>query len=123
MNDHFSRFPAFTVTSLLDFYIKNYKKITLIVTALFLGIILLLGWVSSRGVRKVVVEDFNQQQLVLARHAASQIENSLNVLKREISLLGLSPAIQYYELVWMVGRMRITFLTVKDEGCLEIKPI
>ncbi|MDH5203813.1 MAG: PAS domain S-box protein, partial [Nitrospirota bacterium] len=121
MKDSFGRLSTFTLTSLLDFYTKNFKKITLIVTAILLGIILFLGWMSATGVRNVVVEEFNQQQLVLARHAASQIENSLNVLKREISLLGLSPAIQYYELVWMVGRMRITFSTIKDEGCLEIR--
>jgi PAS domain S-box-containing protein len=121
MKNFFGRLSDFTLTSLLDVYIKHYKRITLIVTALLLGIILFLGWMSARSVRNVVVDEFNQQQLVLARHAASQIENSLNVLKREISLLGLSPSIQYYEFIWMVGRMRITFSTIKDEGCLEIR--
>ncbi|MDP3048189.1 MAG: ATP-binding protein [Thermodesulfovibrionales bacterium] len=102
-------------------YIKNYKKITIITTAFLLGIILLLGWMSARSLRKVVVEDFNQQQLLMARHAASQIEDSLNHLKREMSLLGMSPSLQYSELIWMEARMKITFSSVKEKGVLDVR--
>lgn len=121
MKDFFGRFSTFTLTSLLDFYIKNFKKITLIVTVLLLGIIVLLGWISASSVRNIVVEDFNQQQLLLARHAASQIENSLSVLKRELTLLGFSPAIQYHESVQIGRRIGIVFSSIKEEGCLEIR--
>ena len=76
---------------------------------------------SARKVREVVIEDFNQQQLVLARHAASQIENSLGSLKRELSLLSLSPSIQYVESVSLGKRIEVAFSRVKDEGALEIR--
>ena len=67
------RLSVLPVESWLDFYIKNYKKITVVFTCLLLGVILLLGWTSAKKIREVVIEDFNNQQLVLARHAASQI--------------------------------------------------
>jgi len=78
---------------------------------------------SAKKVREVVINDFNQQQLVLARHAASQIENSLNTLKRELLLLSLSPSIQYFEKVFMDKRMAIAFSSIKEEGTLEVKYI
>ncbi len=78
---------------------------------------------SAKKVREVVINDFNQQQLVLARHAASQIENSLNTLKRELLLLSLSPSIQYFEKVFMDKRMAIAFSSIKEEGALEVKYI
>ncbi|MCI0469679.1 MAG: ATP-binding protein, partial [Nitrospirae bacterium] len=88
-----------------------------------LGIILLLGWMSAKKVREVVINDFNQQQLVLARHAASQIENSLNMLKRDLLLLSLSPSIQYFEKVFMDKRMAIAFSSIREEGAIEVKYI
>jgi two-component system NtrC family sensor kinase len=111
-----------TVTRLLFvFKIRQLKKIVIFAIPFLLGIILLLGWMSAKKVREVVIKDFNQQQLVLARHAASQIENSLDSLKRELSLLSLSPSIQYAEAVSLGKRMEIAFSRVKDEGALEIR--
>lgn len=86
---------------LFGFKLRQIKKIVTFAIPFLLGIILLLGWMSAKKVREVVINDFNQQQLVLARHAASQIENSLNILKRELLLLSLSPSIQYFEKVFM----------------------
>lgn len=86
-----------------------------------LGAVLILGWMSSRKVRELVTEDFNQQQLVLARHAAGQIENSFNTLKRELLLLSLSPAIQYSESPFMDNRMEIAFSSIKHEGTMGIR--
>jgi PAS domain S-box-containing protein len=115
------RLSVLPVESWLDFYIKNYKKITVVFTCLLLGVILLLGWTSAKKIREVVIEDFNNQQLVLARHAASQIENNLNIFRRELTLLAFSPAVQYTELVQMGRRMGIVFSSLKDDGCLEIR--
>lgn len=108
---------------LFGFKLRHIKKMVTLVIPLLLGIILLLGWMSAKKVREVVINDFNQQQLVLARHAASQIENSLNTLKRELVLLGLSPSIQYFEKVFMHKRMAIAFLSIKEEGALEVRYI
>jgi PAS domain S-box-containing protein len=108
---------------LFGFKLRHIKKIVIFAIPFLLGIILLLGWMSAKKVREVVINDFNQQQLVLARHAASQIENSLNTLKRELLLLSLSPSIQYFEKVFMDKRMAIAFLSIKEEGALEVKYI
>jgi PAS domain S-box-containing protein len=86
-----------------------------------LGIIVLLGWTSAKKIRETVIEDFNNQQLVLARYAAAQIENSINILKRELSLLSFSPAVQYYEKVQMVRRIGIVFPRIKEEGAIGIR--
>jgi len=116
-----SGLPGIVTGLFLNLRLRRIKKIVLFTIPFLLGIILLLGWMSARKVREVVIEDFNQQQLVLARHAASQIENSLDSLKRELSLLSLSPSIQYAEAVSLGKRMEIAFSRVKDDGALEIR--
>lgn len=92
-----------------------------LITVTLLGAVLILGWMSSRKVTEVVTRDFNQQQLVLAQHAATQIENDLNMLKKDLSILSLSPAIQYFEKASVDKRMGITFSRNRDEGLLEIR--
>ncbi len=103
------------------FNLKYFKVLVLVIMTLLLGAVFILGWRSSRQVRETVTEDFNQQQLVLARHVAAQIENSLDSLKREIQLLSLSPAIQYSELPALEKRMENTFSSIKHQGTLEIR--
>jgi len=103
------------------FNIKYFKGLVGIIMSFLLGTVLILGWISSKKIKDTVTEDFNQQQLVLARHVGGQIENSLNALKRELLLLSLSPSIQYTELPWMANRMEITFSSIKHEGTMEIR--
>ncbi len=103
------------------FNLKYFKVLVLVIMTLLLGAVFILGWRSSRQVKETVTEDFNQQQLVLARHVAAQIENSLDSLKREIQLLSLSPAIQYSELPALEKRMENTFSSIKHQGTLEIR--
>lgn len=124
--DFLGRLTSITINitvRLFGFKLRDIKKIVTFAIPLLLGTILLLGWMSAKKVREVVINDFNQQQLVLARHAASQIENSLNILKRELLLLSLSPSIQYFEKVFMDKRMAIAFSSVKEEGALEVRYI
>ena len=117
----FNNFSVLPASSWFDFFIKNFKKIVGIVIIVLLGIILLLGWMSAKKVREVVIEDFNQQQLVLARRAASQIENSLYNLKRELDFLSLFPSVQYSDIPFMDKHMEITFLKNRDQGVMEIR--
>lgn len=105
------------------FNVKYFKLFVTVVMLVLLSMVLFLGWMSTRKITEIVTEDFNQQQLMLAKHAASQIENSLELLKREMTLLSLSPAIQYSEKPALINRMNITFLSVKYEGVIEIKLI
>lgn len=105
------------------FNIRFFKAFVGITMTLLLGTVLILGWMSSRRVKEVVTEDFNQQQLVLARHIASQIENSITILKRELLLLSLSPSVQYFEPASMNNRIETAFSSIKREGTLEIRYI
>jgi PAS domain S-box-containing protein len=89
--------------------------VVLLVGALYLGIL------SARHMKEIISGDFNQQQLVLAKYAASRMENSLDFIKREISLLNLSPSIQYLEKVSWASRMNTTLSAVKDDGVLEVR--
>jgi len=104
-----------------SFYTRHYKLLTLLVTAVMLGVILVLGWISSEAVRDTVIEDFNNQQLVIARHAASMIENSIADFKRELNLLSFSPAVQYSERIQMHRRIQIVFTSFQDDGLREIR--
>jgi two-component system, NtrC family, sensor kinase len=111
------------VETLFESNINHLKKIIIFTIPFLLGIVLLLGWISAKKVREVVIADFNQQQLVLAKHAARQIESDLDVLKRELSLLSLSPSIQYSDKVSIGKRMGISFSSIREEGVLEIRYI
>jgi PAS domain S-box-containing protein len=88
---------------------------------LLLGMVLILGWMSSLKVKEIVTGDFNQQQLVLSRHIAIQIESGIETLKRELTLLSLSPSVQYFEAASLEHRMKITCSSIKHEGALEIQ--
>ena len=103
------------------FNLGYFKLLVFVVMTVLLGTVLILGWMSFRKIKEVVTGDFNEQQLVLARHAARQIENSITALKRELLLLSLSPSIQYAETPSMGNRMEITFSSIKDEGTIEIR--
>jgi two-component system, NtrC family, sensor kinase len=103
------------------FNLKYFKALVFVIMTLLLGAVFILGWRSSQQVKAVVTDDFNQQQLGLARHVAYQIENSIDSLKREIQLLAFSPAIQYTELPALRNRMEITFSSIKHQGTLEIR--
>ena len=68
--------------------VRQSKRIVVAVSVLLCGVILVLGWLSYRSVKEVVTEDFNKQQLVLAKYAARQITHSLAMLRKELHLLG-----------------------------------
>ena len=115
------RLMVFLIGRYCPFNARYFQIFSGVVLAVLLGAVLILGWMSSREIAEVVTEDFNGQQLVLAKHTASQIENSLGKLKREISLLSLSPSVQYVEAIFMSKRIGYAFSSIKDEGALEIR--
>src|SRR5512139_79778 len=77
--------------------VRRSKRIVVAVSVALCAVILLLGWLSYRSVKEVVTEDFNQQQLVLAKYAARQITHSLAMLRKELRLLAQSPALRQGE--------------------------
>ena len=56
-----------------------------------LGIGIYLGVISAGQMRQIVKDDFNQPQLVLARHTASLLEQDRDYLERALSTLRCSP--------------------------------
>jgi two-component system NtrC family sensor kinase len=85
-----------------------------------LGISIYLGLKSANQMKAIVKEDFNQQQLAIAKHTASLLEQDINFLKRELSTLNFSPSIQYLEPLSWANRMRATLASVREEGVVEI---
>jgi two-component system NtrC family sensor kinase len=90
---------------------------------LLLAVSLYLGMKSSGQMREIVKEDFNLQQLALARQSASLLEQDFDFLKRELNTLNHSPSIQYLEKLTWANRMRATLASVRNEGVIEIRRI
>jgi len=90
-----------------------------LITAVVLTAAFVLGLMSSNKMREVISEQFNQQQLIMAKSAASAIEEKFAFLKNELHTLNLSPAIQYLEVSWP-NRMQITMDNVQPYGVVEI---
>ena len=102
---------------------RHALALLLIINLGLLGISIYLGIKSAGQMQEIVREDFNQQQLVLARHTAGLLEQDLNFLKRELSTLNFSPSIQYLEKLTWANRMRATLASVREEGVVEIRRI
>ena len=81
---------------------------------------LMLGLLSVREMKRKINEDFNHQQLELAKHAAGILTDNSITLKRELLTLGRSPSIQYMEAVSWGSRMEASFLSVGDYGLIKI---
>ncbi|MGQ9687253.1 MAG: sensor histidine kinase [Desulfobaccales bacterium] len=69
--------------------------------------------------RDIISEQFNQQQLTIAKGVSADIEDKFKFLQRELHTLHLSPAIQYLELSWP-NRMQITLENVDNLGVIGI---
>ena len=86
---------------------------------ILLIIAFIFGWLSANKMRDIISEQFNQQQLTIAKGVASDIEDKLVLLKRELHTLNLSPSVQYLEISWP-NRMRITMENVSTYGVIGI---
>ncbi|MBW1952580.1 MAG: PAS domain S-box protein [Deltaproteobacteria bacterium] len=107
-----------------SFLLSRYVIIVILVGILvLLGVSIYLGLKSAGQMRQIVKEDFNQQQLVLAQHTASILEQDLEFLKRELRILNHSASVQYLEELTWAHRMRVTLSSVREEGVVEIRRI
>ncbi len=91
-----------------------------LVVLFLLALAFFLGINSLRNTQQIVTEDFQQQQLILARATARQIEDSLAFLRRELKVLAYSPSIQYLEEVAWANRMRVSFEELSRLGVTAI---
>jgi two-component system, NtrC family, sensor kinase len=92
-----------------------------LVVILLLAVAFVLGFLSLQRTREIVSEDFQQQQLILAKTTARQIEDGLEFLRRELKILNYSPAIQYLEEVAWANRMKVSFDDLSKLGVTAIK--
>jgi two-component system, NtrC family, sensor kinase len=88
------------------------------VTLLIAGLV--VGFYSLRYMKEVVGQQFNQQQLELATHAARQLENKFSNIIQDLKTLNQSPSVQYLEKVSWANRIKITLSTMPETGVLEI---
>ncbi|MHB8069145.1 MAG: ATP-binding protein [Desulfobaccales bacterium] len=94
-----------------------------LLVVLLLAVAFVLGLVSLQRTQEIVSEDFQQQQLILAKTTARQIEDALEFLRRELKILNYSPAIQYLEEVAWANRMKVSFDDLSKLGVTAIERI
>ena len=94
-----------------------------LLVVLLLAVAFVLGLLSLQRTREIVSEDFQQQQLILAKTTARQIEDGLEFLRRELKILNYSPAIQYLEEVAWANRMQVSFDDLSKLGVTAIERI
>ncbi len=83
----------------------------------------LLGLWSIQEMKKVVTDQFNQEQLVLARTVKHRIEREINFLKREIRLLAGDISHQPGNLQHQNDGIQKTFARILDSGVWKIEVI
>ncbi|MBW1678811.1 MAG: PAS domain S-box protein, partial [Deltaproteobacteria bacterium] len=90
---------------------------SIVIFLILLGLI--LGVFTAHLLRNIISEDFNQQQLILARHIARMVDQNIQFLKRELISLSLSPSLADFRKT-EEGRMETTLETVKNSSVIAI---
>jgi two-component system NtrC family sensor kinase len=104
----------------------GFRRLLTVLGILVIGLLALafiLGIVSLKRTQEIVSDDFQQQQLILAKSTARQIEDGMGFLRRELGILAYSPAIQYLEDVAWANRMRVSFAELSKMGVTAIERI
>jgi two-component system NtrC family sensor kinase len=90
--------PSQSIIPRLEKWMKKYRlplmPVIWGVTCLIIGILIAVGLYSYTSAEKAMADQFNQQQLVLARQAAQGIESHLGNLRQTLTLLTRIPEIQ-----------------------------
>lgn len=100
---------------------KEVLIVVLIVALLFIGADVILGLWSAREMRQVVSDQFNQEQLVLARHISVLIERQIQFLKKEVLLLGEEIPQEGFDPEVCEGAVQRTFQRVLESGVWKIE--
>ena len=104
----------------------GFRRLLTVLGILIIGLLALafiLGILSLKRTQEIVSDDFQQQQLILAKTTARQIEDGLAFLRRELRILAYSPAIQYLEDVAWANRMKVSFDELSKMGVVAIERI
>ena len=95
----------------------------MVVAAVLLVAAFIVGLVSFGKMRQVVTEEFNAQQLVLARNLASLIRQDVEFLKRQMQVLSESPPADADAPDASARRITTAFASVEEGELLEIRRI
>ncbi len=99
---------------------KRGLRLVSVIILVLLGAAIFLGVFSAREMKRMISEDFNNQQLALSRHAAGILSQNFTSIKKELLTLSLSPSIQYVEGVSWPNRMKISLSSVGEHGVFQI---
>jgi len=102
---------------------KNVLVIVSAIALLFLGAGALLGLWSAREMRASVADQFNQQQLVIARHASALIERQMHFLRKELLSLRNEWDSGEFDLKAFQERIQEVFHRVLESGVWKIEII
>jgi len=100
--------------------IKRWLTALGLLVVLLLAVAFILGLLSLRRTQEIVADDFQQQQLILARTTARQMEDGLAFLRRELKILAYSPSIQYLESPAWANRMKVSYDELSRLGVVAI---
>jgi two-component system, NtrC family, sensor kinase len=109
--------------------LKSLRRKTLFIgmvsfsTVILLAGVIFIGLAMSRQMKDIVSEQINQQQLGISRLIAARIEDSFNLISKELTVLNLSEALQYRDPNSWIRRMRITLSNLEEFGAEEIRQI
>jgi signal transduction histidine kinase len=95
----------------------------MVAAALLLVAAFILGLVSFATMREVIADEFNAQQLGLARNLATLIRQDLDFLKRELLVLSQSPFVDPMQPAAWRNRMKVALQSVEGGELLEVRYI
>ncbi|KJU85841.1 multi-sensor signal transduction histidine kinase [Candidatus Magnetobacterium bavaricum] len=103
--------------------IKYLSRVLLIITLLLMATVLFLEWMAAAQVRELVISKFNLQQLLLARGAATQIKNNVDLLKDKLQMIKYWPIDRYNEDDHLMLQLRKSLESSRDNGLLMVRVI
>ena len=104
--------------------LKLKKHIVILITfisLIFLAIGLVLGVWSGRDMREQVSDQFNEEQLIIARNTADLIERELDFIKKEILLLSQEKAFKIFSPKVIHHSIQKSFQRVLKSGVWKIE--
>ncbi|MBF0338067.1 MAG: PAS domain S-box protein [Nitrospirae bacterium] len=103
--------------------IKYLSRVLLIITLLLMMTVLFLEWMSAAQVRELIISKFNLQQLLLARGAATQIKNNVDLLTDKLQMIRYWPVDRYNEDDHLMRQLRMSLESSRDKGLLLVRVI
>ncbi|MBW2062972.1 MAG: PAS domain S-box protein [Deltaproteobacteria bacterium] len=95
---------------------KNIILIVSVTVLFFMAAGAMLGLRSAKEMRKIVGNQFNEEQLVIARNVANLIERELNYIKKEIYLLSQDISAGPFDPEAQSGSIKKSFSRVLESG-------